>query len=125
MSDENQGTDVPILRPTPESVNARVLAFDTQVHGDKLTTVTLLLDNGHMLSAEANYVGKPGGFDAQKASQTAFNNALQKLYDLEIYLWTERCWQAAGCPSQLPNDPANDAPKIIVPGEVPMTLVKP
>lgn len=122
MSD-NKEQAPPLLRPTPDSVNARVLAFDTQVHGDKLTTVALLLDNGHMLSAEANYVGPPDGFDVQKASQVAFGNALQKLYDLEIYLWTERVWQAAGCPSQLPAKP-DETPQIIVPGG-PLTLVKP
>lgn len=123
MSDDTTDKPNPVPRPSMESVNARVIAMDTNVHGERLTVVTLLLDNGHIICGDALYTGT-GKYDPIKASAAAFERAIDRLYQLEVYLWAERKWQSEGCPSVIPVPPPDDS-KIITPGSTPLTLVKP
>jgi hypothetical protein len=121
-------TDAPTPNPKPtrESCEARIVDIVIAEFGGRTTVAVGTLDNGHIVVAESHAATKEA-FREAMGVQIATENVLEKVFQLEVYLWRERQWRLDGCPSFKPepeaDPPADDGPKLVLPSD--RQIIKP
>jgi N4 Gp49/Sf6 Gp66 family protein len=103
MNDDVKTDTPPPAKPTRESIEARVVAVDKAVLGGRLTVMVLTMENGHLVSGES-LAATAEGFNEDRGEAIAFENAMERAFQLEVYLWREQMWVAQGRPSYAPHD---------------------
>lgn len=90
MNDQTPGS---FPKLTLEQIQAKVARQQfIQMEGSTLTICILELQNGYSVTGQSACVD-PRNFDSEIGCKIAFENALEKIWELEGYLLKEQIWK--------------------------------
>ena len=108
-------TEVTMRKLTLDYIKSLIVNAEYQRFGDTLTVCVLTLRNGFMVTGESACINK-AVFDAEIGQKVAYDNAVDKIWQLEGYLTLQQVYEA-GISDRLLSKETKNNPENIPPSQ--------